>query len=78
MDQTYLICIKGAGWLSRAFIFVPLCMMLKIKETFCAFCTEEHVSLSEFHEFYILTKIYVEIRLCFVYNVFVAVLLHPM
>ena len=41
---------------------------------FCVFCTEEQLSLCQFHQFYILTKISIEIRAFFVYNVFIAVL----
>ena len=37
------------------------------------FCTEKQTSICGFIQFYILTKISVEIRISFVYNVIVAV-----
>ena len=41
---------------------------------FCVFCTEEQVSVRQFHQFCILTKISIEILTPFVYNVFIVVL----
>jgi len=38
------------------------------------FCTEEQVSVRQFHQFCNLTKISIEIRTTFVYNVFIVVL----
>jgi elongation factor G len=39
----------------------------------CLFCTEEQLSICQFHQFCILTKITVEICTCFVYNYLIAV-----
>ena len=39
----------------------------------CVFCTEEQLSICQFHQFCTLTKIYVEIFSCFVYNYLIAV-----
>ncbi len=36
---------------------------------FWLFCTENHLSTGNFHEFYILTKLAIEILRLFVYNV---------
>lgn len=40
---------------------------------FCVFCTEEQLSICYFRQFYILTKISIEISLFFVYNELVVV-----
>lgn len=42
--------------------------------SFCVFCTEEQVSVCQFHQFCILTKISIEILRSFVYNVCIVVL----
>lgn len=48
-------------------------MVLKSKACFCVFCTEKQVYFWTDTQFCNLTKISIEIRESFVYNVFIAV-----
>lgn len=51
-------------------------MLLYLAWKFCVFCTEKQVSSCQFHQFYILTKKFVEICILFVYNAFIGVFAH--
>lgn len=53
-----------------------LVKLLLLPCDFCVFCTETQVSTRQFHQFYILTKISIEICLQFVYNAFIGVIAH--
>ena len=57
-------------------ILRALLMMPHLLRMICVFCTEKQVSTRQFHQFYILTKISVEICLRFVYNAFIGVIAH--
>ena len=54
-------------------ILRALLMMPHLLRMICVFCTEKQVSTCQFHQFYILTKISVEIFSRFVYNAFIGV-----
>ena len=57
-------------------ILRALLMMPHLLRMICVFCTEKQVSSCQFHQFYILTKISIEICLWFVYNAFIGVNVH--
>jgi hypothetical protein len=53
---------------------VEQCRVLQFQAFLGVFCTEKQLSADRFQEFYILTKISIEILPVFVYNVFIVVL----
>ena len=50
-----------------------LVSLLFLHANFWVFCTEKHLSMCQFHQFYNMTKISIEILSSFVYNVCIVV-----
>ena len=53
-------------------------IFLQFPRFFWLFCTEEQLSVCHFIQFCILTKKYIEIHACFVYNVIIVVPKHQL